>query len=331
MNSESKDSTLKIRRIMERMVFIGGPPRSGTTFAAKSLNLHPEIITAIDDHVYECWGLYYYRDRVGLVDDLRENRLYKEEAAQKLESYLFHESFLMGAAPSEKLKEFPQLTTEDSSSTRLVRSVKDSGLIRHAVPVEEIPNDWYLCLKSPEVSHVLPQLSESFKDSRFVLVYRPIIEIAESMYRTGNMVKRFAVFHNRWEQEWDMQKGFIPPPGVPAEWNEIWQTATRFQRCAMYAASYIQAIIEGTRYLDSKQYFIYNHARLRNHPEEIYPKLAEFLQVDPSGFNSASSSINQEIPAAEPQLLNEYAEINRILDLDSLEKTIYQLSVHNKN
>ena len=49
---------MKAEIILGKMILISGPPRSGTTFAIQSLNYHPDFIAAIDDHVYECWGLY---------------------------------------------------------------------------------------------------------------------------------------------------------------------------------------------------------------------------------------------------------------------------------
>jgi len=87
-------------RILEQIIFVGGPPRSGTTFVAKSINLHPGFVCAIDDHVYECWGLYYNRDRTGLVQDLRSRQINAEEAREILIKHLFADGQLIGAASS---------------------------------------------------------------------------------------------------------------------------------------------------------------------------------------------------------------------------------------
>jgi hypothetical protein len=44
---------MKTTAILDHIIFVDGPPRSGTTFAVKSLNLHPACVAAIDDHVFE--------------------------------------------------------------------------------------------------------------------------------------------------------------------------------------------------------------------------------------------------------------------------------------
>jgi hypothetical protein len=44
---------MKATEILDHIIFVGRPPRSGTIFAVKSLNLHPACLAAIDDHVYE--------------------------------------------------------------------------------------------------------------------------------------------------------------------------------------------------------------------------------------------------------------------------------------
>jgi len=44
---------MKATEILDHIIFVGRPPRSGTTFAVKSLNLHPACLAAIDDHVYK--------------------------------------------------------------------------------------------------------------------------------------------------------------------------------------------------------------------------------------------------------------------------------------
>ena len=76
--------------ILNRLIFIGGSPRSGTTFAAQSLNHHPNIMTAIDDHVFECWRLFYYRTRVGLIQQIRDSRqsLSRQDIQTILYNYL---------------------------------------------------------------------------------------------------------------------------------------------------------------------------------------------------------------------------------------------------
>jgi hypothetical protein len=136
---------MKEIEILDRTIFVGGPPRSGTTFAAKSLNLHPGIVTAIDDHVYECWGLYYYRDRVGLVQKLRTGTLSTEEVKNTLKNHLFENDRLIGAAPSTKTMNYPQVSKIESLFPGSVRSELDKDLGSHSIPLEDFPNEWRLC------------------------------------------------------------------------------------------------------------------------------------------------------------------------------------------
>ncbi|MBP1711743.1 MAG: hypothetical protein H6Q49_1945 [Deltaproteobacteria bacterium] len=44
---------MKATENLGHIIFVAGPPCSGTAFAVKSLNLHPACLAAIDDHVYE--------------------------------------------------------------------------------------------------------------------------------------------------------------------------------------------------------------------------------------------------------------------------------------
>lgn len=295
--------------ILERTIFVGGPPRGGTTFATKSLNHHPGIVAAIDDHVYECWGLYYYRDRVGLVQDLRTRQLTSEEVKESLKNHLIVENRLMGAATSIKTVDCSQVARIDSPYLSSVRSILDKDLGRHAIPVDQFPNDWRLCLKSPEITFVLPQLASHFPDSKFVLVYRPVSEIAESMYRLGNSVKKFPVFHKRWLEEKDESGILVPPPGVPTEWNRLWGKASDFQRCVIYATAYIRGMLDGVSQLSPDRYLIYNHAHLRNSPHKIYERLAAFLNVDASGFQPAVTQLKSDRPEIHPKLAKEYSKI----------------------
>lgn len=319
---------MKEADIIDRTIFVGGPPRSGTTFATKSLNQHPSIVAAIDDHVFENWGLYYYRDRVGLVQDLRTNQTNTEQVKKNLEHYLFTEHHLIGAAPSEKTRHNSQLAKINTHYAPTIRSTSDEHLGRFEIPLEHFAEDWQLCLKSPEISFVLPQLAQCFPESRFVLVYRPIYEIAESMFRLGHTVKTFPVFHQRWRLERDSIGLFIPPPGVPAEWYVLWQDASAFKRCVLYAASYIRAIVDGVQQLDNNRYFIYNHAALRDQPEAVFSRLAQFLGVDSRGFLSAGQQLNSEEPTLHAQLMEEYTAIETELNLKPLIEKLQTLMVN---
>lgn len=309
---------MKPEELLERIIFVSGPPRSGTTFAVKSLNHHPAFIAAIDDHVYECWGLYYYRQRCGLVHEMRIRSVKKAETEEILGRHLFHDDHLISAAPSEKTKNFTEVPESLSRYPGSIRSVLDRDVIRYSVPLTHFSAEWRICLKSPEISFVLPQLADVFPQAKFVLVYRPIIEIAESMYRTGNMVIRFPVYHRRWVEEKKESGELMPPPGIPEEWNTLWQKATDFQRCVMYASSYVRAILQGVARIKSDRYFIYNHKDLLKDPASIFGPMAEFLAVDISGFKKAKEMLKADDNWISAQLISQYSEIDQDLSADSL-------------
>jgi hypothetical protein len=318
---------MKEEEILDRSIFVGGPPRSGTTFAAKSLNLHPGVVTAIDDHVYECWGLYFYRDRAGLVRELRTRELTREEVRNSLKNHLFKDERLVGAAPSPKTALCEPVSKIEIPYPGSVRSALDKNLERLAIPVDQFSDQWRLCLKSPEITFVLPQLASHFPGSKFVLVYRPVAEIAESMYRLGNRVKKFPIFHKRWMEEKGETGELMAPPGVPTKWGEIWRNATDFQRCVIYAASYIHGLLEGIEKLSPDRYVVYNHAHLRDSPNEIFNQLAQFLDVDTSGFQPAVTQLNTGLPSIHPKLMDEYFNIEFELALKPIMQKIESLSL----
>jgi hypothetical protein len=47
-----KKAGMKEAEILKRIIFIGGPPRGGTTVAIKCLNFHPGFVAVIDGHVH---------------------------------------------------------------------------------------------------------------------------------------------------------------------------------------------------------------------------------------------------------------------------------------
>ena len=317
---------MKATEILDHIIFVGGPPRSGTTFIAKSLNLHPAFVAAIDDHVYECWGLYYNRERTGLVQELRSRLLCPEDAQKILKNHLFADDQMVGAAPSDKTKDFPRVAKNMTLFPSAVRSILDNDLVRHSIPLSQFSANWRLCLKSPEISFVLPQLASHFPVAKFVLIYRPIIEIAESMFRLGNMVKRFPVYHRRWVGEKSEDGKFIPPPGVPPEWNKLWYRVSDFQRCVIYAASYLRGLLEGVNELACDRYFVYNHADLRKAPRQIFQSLARFLYVEVSGFQMSEANIKADKPLIELQLEKEYSAIEAELALKKITHKIESLN-----
>lgn len=305
--------------ILKRMILIGGPPRSGTTIAAKILNSHPRIITAIDDHVWECWGLYHYRNRTGLVDRIRKapDTLSKEIAHHILGDALIEGNCLKGVGPSPKTQGCSVVPFNSTGSPAAI-SPLNLALERHRFPLDRFSSNWFLCLKSPEISHVLPQLTEYFPTIKFILTFRPIIEVADSMYKTGQMVKVYPIFHQRWSQERGEDGKTLLPPGVPLEWGNCWHTASDFQRCVIFAASYVRAILEGTRKLTPACFHAYNHSDLLNSPSTVFRHLADFLGVEAEGFQGAMPLIRTSQSRVQPEFREEYLAIDERLGLTPL-------------
>ncbi len=303
--------------IFSKTFFIGGPPRSGTTFIASFLNKHSSVFTAIDDHVCECWDLYYYRTRVGLLREIREGRVDSQRFHQILTNRLLEGDALKGIAPSPKVAQMafeppPQRPGEPTIDA-------DLKLQRHRVPLESLPQGFKLCLKSPEISFFLQDLEEIFPEVGFILVYRPLVEIAESMYRKGHTVKKVAVFHREWREETTLDGKSIPPPGVAAQWNHLWGEATDFQRCVIYAASHLKALLTGITAIKAKKTFVYNHADLRRQPRDILRGMALFMNIDPAGFQDPAGILNTEEPHIPLELKREMVDLEKELDLCRLE------------
>ncbi len=308
--------------ILNRLILIGGPPRSGTTFAAGSLNSHPRIVTAIDDHVYECWALYYYRTRVGLVQDIRAQSpgINRESVKRRLREHLVSGDGFTGIAPSVKTGGCPSAPLPVRPGVEAGRA--DYNLNRCSFPLGRFGEEWRLCLKSPEISYVLPQLAALLPGAKFVLVYRPIVEIAESMYRKGLTVKKVSVFHKRWEGERDETGELVPPPGVPGEWSHLWPGVSDFQRCVINAAAYLRALVEGVKQLPAGRVFVYNHAHMRECPAEVFGGLASFLGVEESGFRSAVETLKVKAPEISLELIDSLKEMEDVLSLNELIKEV---------
>jgi len=306
--------------IFDRTFFICGPPRSGTTFAASYLNMHPAVVTAIDDHVYECWTLYYYRTRVGLVQDIRENRFDRQRSRHTLRQRLLKDGHLTGIAPSEKVANQPLEPAPTRPGESPIEA--DSLIRRHRVSLDSLPDAWRLCVKSPEISFTLQDMSTIFPEAKFIVVHRPVAEIAESMFRKGNTVKKVAVFQRRWQDEIDANGKRIPPPGVPPEWMTLWDTVTDFQRCAIMAASYLKALADSLPKMGKEKFFVYDHTDLRRHPGKILPALADFMRIAPQGFHPPDRVLNTEVPHIPDALAGELAALETVLNAGELERII---------
>lgn len=312
--------------IFDRTFFIGGPPRSGTTFAARYLNMHQAVVTAIDDHVFECWTLYYYRTRVGLVRDIRENRIDCQHSRQMLGQRLLTDGHLTGIASSGKVSAQPLEPPPARPGESPTEA--DSLIRRHRVPLDAMPETWRLCVKSPEISFVLHDMASIFPEAKFIVVHRPVAEIAESMYRKGNTVKKVAVFQRRWQDEIDANGKRIPPPGVPTEWMPLWDTVTDFQRCAIMAASYLKALTDDLPQMEKESFFVYSHADLRRHPGKILPALAEFMNIEPREFHPPDRVLNTQTPQIPEALTGELAALETVLNIGERERIIRNLQTY---
>lgn len=306
--------------VFNRAVFVSGPPRSGTTIAARVLNTHPSIFNYIDDHVHECWALYYYRSRQGLVQEIRKGQVDKEEARKRLNARHIQDRRLLGIAPSPKTANMPEAPPPLRPGQPVNEA--DKKLQRHNVPLDNLPADWRLCLKSPELSFVLPEIAELFPEAIFVLVYRPVAEIAESMVRKGRTVKKMAVYQRRWQEEKNSDGSLRPPPGVPGKWQRLWNGVSDVKRCAIYAASYLESLINGLNTLDPSRYFVYNHTDFRAQPELILQALAAFLKLPASGFNGISGMLDAGAPHIPAELTAELSELEDTLGIKHLETSI---------
>jgi hypothetical protein len=302
--------------ILDRLVLVGGPPRSGTSFAARALNSHPRIVTAIDDHVFECWALYHYPTRTGLVRDLRSGPLSREDALGRLEEHLFSGGRFAGVAPSAKTVGLPL-----SPAPAMPRPAPAGRAIaeRRVFPCALFAADWFCCLKSPEISYVLPRLAQILPTARLVLVHRPLLEIAESMFRKGQTVRAQPVFQRRWEAERATDGRRRPPPGVPPEWSALWNDVSDFQRCVLNAASYVKALGEGLASLPRGRFFLYDHGRLRRQGGAVLCELAAFLGVPAAGFAAAEPGIRRAEPEITDGLREQYREMDALLGLDAMQ------------
>jgi hypothetical protein len=321
-NAEEK-KMWTIDDILDRLVLIGGSPRSGTSFAAKSLNSHPRILTAVDDQVYECWTLYNYQTRDGIVEDLRNpsRTIRREEVIRRLQERLISNGYLSGIAPSKKTEKCVSVPLPNHNDV-VLPAVETNRIL---FPIDRLGKEWRFCLKSPEISYVLPQLVALFPKARFVLIYRPIIEIAESMYRKGMKVKKVPVFHKRWDGERDKDGELVPPPGIPGKWMDLWRQVNDFQRCVINAASYLRAFLKGAKQLPKQRFLVYNHAHLRESPWQVFNVLASFLEVDSAGFQPAIESLKRNAPEIPFDLLGAYQKMEKVLDLKKLMQNMENL------
>lgn len=295
--------------IFSRLLFLGGPPRSGTTLLARILNQHPQIMTIIHDHVCEFWDLYNYRQHSGLVAQLLKGPVSPAKARKYLYTKMKKGRWLEGAAPSSKTRGL-SLSPPSKQADFPLRSI-DRRTARYRYPMKRIRRLQYISMKSPEISLVLPELAALFPESKFVLIYRSPDEVAESMFRSGENITQIPVFWKRWEQSRDKDGRFIPPSAVPSEWNQTWQSATSFQRCLLCAGGYLSSIFRGLQKLTPGKAFLFCYQDLLDNSSRVFNGLADFLQIESSGFQSTASLIHGSNRSLEPGLRQEKAALEK--------------------
>jgi len=299
-------------------VIIIGCPRSGTTLAMRILENHPRCLGVSDDHVHESWSLYYYGNRTGILADLRVAPA-KDSLPATLWSALIRNGRLECIADVPHTREWPLSKPRQRPDGRTLPT--DNRRRRRARALGKLSAETRICLKSPEISHFLPELAAAFPHARFVLVFRSLEEIAESMFRMGNRVSRVAVFHRRWSTEKSTTGRLIPPPGVPEEWYGLWGEVSDFGRCAIYAAAYLKAMAEGVSNLPASRTFVYDHNQLRGTPEETLDRLARWMGIDAEGFRPSLPLIRSAQPDLTSIPKDELRAISRQLGVnDRLEQ-----------
>jgi len=330
----ANDNCPDLSIIFDRLILAGGPPRSGTTLLARILNAHDHIATAVDNSAYESWGLYYYRFRAGLCARLRVEQMDNIQIRQHIIDYLYKDGFVLGISRSRKVADCPEARQRPNPvlgngflSSQTSGATCHDPLGRRDVPYTRFQSDLRLCLKSPEISFFLEILARAFPAAQFVLVFRPVIEIAESMYRKGFEWK-LSSYHKRWANEKDQWGHLIAPPGVPGGWSDLWQTASDFQRCVIYATSYLRALVQGLNELSRERWFLYYYPLLVESPEEVLAAMARFLKEDPRGFLSYDS-IHLFKHDMTPELVDQYEEISGDLEIGKWESRAHALTFAN--
>jgi hypothetical protein len=100
-------------------------------------------------------------------------------------------------------------------------------------------------------------------------------------------------YHRRWSREVDDRGQLVPPPGVPREWDSLWQTSSDFERCIIYAASYQRAIAVQAPTIPTGQLFIYRHEDLRTDPGAVLSRLSGFLGLQSPGLQAFARVVDR--------------------------------------
>lgn len=285
----------------ESLVLITGPPRSGTTFLTRSLGEQPTLRALIDDAVYERWSLYYYPTRTGLAAELRRGTVVAADARDCLMDDILSGYTLRGVAASPYTTGYPRSAPPRRPDG--TTEPRDARLDRRDIPLAEIPWGTRFILKSPELSFVMPALTDALPGVRWVAVTRPLTEIAESMFRKGNSVQR-PVFHRRWAEERDAEGRPAPFPGIPDAWADRWRSGTPADWCALAAAAYARALADTLPTLPAGTWHLHDHARLRREPSATLGALAAFLGIEEPPLAWVALSIKAGVPQPPPEIVD---------------------------
>lgn len=276
-------------RLLARVILITGPPRSGTTVTARALGWHPRVLLAADDAVLEPHALYDYRERAGVVADLRASRITPAAARAALRDRLFAADHLAAAPP---------------------------------VALGPLADDTLLALKSPEASFVLPALAAALPGARFVVIHRGAAAPAASMLRMGANVRRLKIFATRWRSELDGAGKAIPPPGVPDAWHALWREGDDAVRCVLNAAAYLTALADGIPRLPADRTFVLDHRRLIADPRGAFASLARFLGIDAADFERGVAGVAPRVEPVPEQVLATRDELAPLTGLAAAEESL---------
>ena len=284
-------------RLLARVILTTGPPRSGTTVTARALGWHPRVLLAADDGVLEPHALYDYRERTGVVADLRASRITPSRARAALRERLFDADHLAAVPP---------------------------------VPLGPLADDTLLALKSPEASFVLPALAEALPGARFVVIHRGAAAPAASMLRMGANVRQLKVFAARWRTELDGTGRAIPPPGVPDAWHALWRDGGDAVRCVLNAAAYLTALADGIPRLPAERTFVLDHRRLIADPRGAFAALARFLGIDDAGFARGVAGVAPRVEPVPEQVLATRDELAPLIGLAGAEEFLTAASARSR-
>ncbi|MFH1176602.1 MAG: sulfotransferase [Acidobacteriota bacterium] len=260
---------------LEGLVVVSGAPRSGTTLAIRCVAALPDFLAVIDDQVWECHTIYDYQSRRGIAAGLRDNQPTGGAPPDLLRCRLERAGAWVGIAETANTQDYPNRIVEGPLNPQF-------DTRRCSIPGADLSGDERLVFKSPEVSFVIPKWQAHFPTGRLVLLVRPVLEVAASMWRMANRVKKVAVYQQRWQRETRADGSGIAPPGIPADWTPRWNTVSSFGRGVIYAAAYERALLAGLVAIPATHRLILQYRDLASDTFWCQRVLASFLETAPA-------------------------------------------------